>query len=149
MMKSPCLIAFLLGFSASAAPPVTYSIATVDGKTVQVTEAALKATYSAYVQSAVNTTYENEDGSTSIIRPSVMVAGEAHAVASIAGSNDDFAAGLCKVKGFAALESSEGDGNAPAPGPTVILNEDGTVASTNEGPVGNVYAFRSITCRKF
>ena len=145
-----CLVSFVFsGALAQASPPPTYDIVTADGKTVKVTEAALQSTYSQMVKSAFNNTFDNEDGSTTIVRPAVMVAGQEHAVASIAGSNDDFASGLCKVKGFAALESSEGDGNAPAPGPTVILNEDGTVSSTYEGAVGNVYAFRSITCRKF
>jgi hypothetical protein len=130
-----------------ASPNQSWPVGTTDGKTVQVTSDALWAAYHSMVTSTVNLTSKNDDGSTGFVNPSIFLDSDMYAVGLTGDSGIDYASGFCKLKGFSALVTSEGDGDATWNGPTVELNTDGTIAHTFVSAPGNVFKFRSIACK--
>jgi hypothetical protein len=91
-------VGVLLASAAAHASEPTVALKTVDGKTVDVTETAVRNAYSSLLKGgALNQVTENEDGSVSVINPRVQVAGVATPVI------DSSSGGLCALKGYGAV----------------------------------------------
>ena len=139
------LVSLLFISSLAQANSVTFRIQTTTGVMVDVTESALKEAYSVMIQLDYNNTFKNEDGSTSIVRPAILFAGQQHVVAKISDYGNESARGLCKLRGFATLVTTETGGDAS--GPTVSLREDGSPDVSHQGPDADLEPYFSITCR--